>query len=170
MAPMKRILLVVCLGGVAGCGGSNASPTPVTAAPPTTTLAPVPTPTPTPTPTPAPTPAPSFHAKLQFVHNAECPNGRHGGPDGALPVGCSRALHLSYYYPDGTEVPMSVTGEAIVWAIEEGKEAIEILEDENPWRRWVTAKAPGYFRISATIVSRKGHETVRGEISNQVIP
>ena len=65
---------------------------------------------------------------------------------------------------------MKVTGEAIAWIIEEGTDAIDMPTDETPWRRWVTARAPGPFRISATIVSRKGHETVRAEIGNEVIP
>jgi hypothetical protein len=169
VVPTSKILLVVCLAALAACGDSNTAPTPV-ALPPSTTLAPAPAPTPTPTPTPAPTPAPSFTANLRFVHNAVCPNGKHPPPGGALPVGCGRALHISYHYPNGTEVPLNVTGEAMTWVIEEGTEAIDMPADENPWRRWVTGKAPGPFRISVTLVSRKRHETVRGEISNRVIP
>jgi hypothetical protein len=166
---MKKILLVVCLGGLAACGGSNAAPTPV-AITPTTTLAIAPAPTPAPTPTPLPTPAPSFYANLRFIDNAECPKGKQTAPGGAMPVGCGRALRVSYHYPNGADVPTKVSGEATVWAIEEGTEVVTMPDDENPWRRWVTAKAPGTYRISVTIVSRKGRETVREELSNQVIP
>ncbi len=162
---MEKILLVVCLGGLAACGGSTVSPTPVTP-PPMTTLAAAPAPTPAPTPTPAP----SFRANLRFTDNAVCPNDRQAAPGGAMPVGCGRALRVSYHYPDGTDVPTKVSGEATVWAIEEGTEVVTMPPDENPWRRWVTAKTPGTYRISVTLVSRKGHETVRAEISNQVIP
>jgi len=121
-------------------------------------------------PTPTPTPATSFYANLRFVHNAVCPNGKHGSTGGVLAVDCGRALHISYHYPDGSDVPMNVSGDAIVWVIEEGTGVIQMLDDENPWRRWVEAKAPCDYRISATIVSRKGRETVRAEIANKVIP
>jgi hypothetical protein len=168
---MKKVLLLVCLGTLGACGGSNAGPTPVT--PPPTTLvaaAPTPTPTPAPTPTPEPTPAPSFYANLRFIDNPQCPHGKQGAPGGVLSVGCGRALRVSYHYPNGTEVPSKVTGDATVWEIEEGTDVVSMPDDENSWRRWVTAKAPGNYRISVTIVSRKGRETVRGELSNRVIP
>ncbi len=104
-------------------------------------------------------------------NNAECPRGRSAHQDGALPVGCSVEVRVSYHYPDGKDVPVKVTGEDTKWAIDEGSGLIDMPnDDENPWRRWITAKAPGAYRVSVTIVSRRGGETVRGELANRVVP
>lgn len=165
---MKNALLAVCaLGALAACGGSSTSPSVV----PTPAPTPTPAPAPSPTPTPEPTPAPSFSAYLRFHNNAECPAGRHGAPDGSMPVGCGREIRVTYLYPDGKEVPTKVTGQNTVWAIEAGGEFIKMrLTDENPWRRWVEGKAPGSYTVSVTIVSKKGGETVRGVLTSQILP
>ncbi len=164
----RNLLVVACLAvGMAACGGSNASPTPIAPTP-----APTPTPAPSPSPTPTvPTPVPSFNAFVRMHNNAECPQGKSGHRDGALPVGCAVEVRVSYHYPDGKEAPKKVTGENTLWAIDEGAAFIDMpIVDENPWRRWVTAKTPGAYRVSVTIVSRRGGETVRGELANRVVP
>jgi hypothetical protein len=165
---MTRSLLFLGLAlFVTACGGSGADPTPVATPTPT----PAPLPTPTPTPTPEPTPAPSFAADLRMHGNAECPKGRNARQDGSLPVGCSVEVRVSYHYPDGNEVPSRTLGQATIWAVEEGGEHIDMpLIDENPWRRWITARSPGDYTISVTITSQRGGETVVGTLSNRVIP
>jgi hypothetical protein len=133
---------------------------------------PVPTPTPEPTPTPKPSPSVSkngIRVEVVWYGNQECKRGV--GPTGNddLRVGCSVEVRALRKDPNGNEVPERLTGNNTTWHIVEGRDNITLPWDENTWRRWLTAVAPGHYRIVMDLKLLDG-EVINGELDGQTVP
>ena len=85
-------------------------------------------------------------------------------------IGCSVEVRVDYVDKDGARVEEDVTGGNVEWQIAEGESLLTLPDDENPWRRWMTAQKPGRYRIVSTLHMRKTHEKIVGEIAGHIAP
>ncbi len=137
-----------------------------------TAVEPSPVPTPAPTPTPKPSPSVSkngIHVEVVYFGNQECKRGV--GPTGTeeLRVGCSVEVRALRKDPNGNDVPERLTGNNTAWHIREGRANVTLPWDENTWRRWLTAVAPGHYRIVMDLTFRDG-EVISGELEGDAVP
>jgi hypothetical protein len=83
-------------------------------------------------------------------------------------VGCAIEVRLDIFDRHGVGVPDRVTGSNVTWQIAEGASLITLPWDENVFRRWMTAIAAGRYRIVATLVMKKTHEPLVGELAGEI--
>jgi hypothetical protein len=149
---------------------TGALPGPSFSPPAAPALSPTPTPTPTPAPVPTPSPTAAVRAVVRLVpRNLECKPGV-APPAGTNPfrVGCSVEVRVEYMDAHGAPVPETVTGNSTEWRVAEGASRLTLPWDENPWRRWLTAKSAGPYRIVVTLTMKKTHEKVVGELEGEL--
>ena len=136
--------------------------------------APTPTPTPTPAPTPTPTPTPSasgLRAVVSlFPNQMACKRGV-TPPKQLDPfkVGCSIEVDLNILDRHGVPLSDQKTGSDVTWKIAEGASRITLPWDENVFKRWMTATAPGSYRIVATMRLKRTHEELVGELAGELV-